>query len=182
MFNRIVFGNYGPVAKIFHWLIFLLLAAQYAVGSIMPHIGRNTLDEGWVHWHLLIGAVILAVIVARFVWRLFHPVAMADGLTGWEFWLSRITHLSLYALVFIMTVLGWAAANSRGWDVKLLGAVTLPQLAPKGSEWGHEAGDIHNILVYVLLAFIALHVAGALYHYLIKRDQVLQRMLSASRP
>ena len=78
MFNRIVFGNYGPVAKIFHWLIFLLLAAQYAVGSIMPHIGRKTLDEGWVHWHLILGAVILAVIVARFAWRLFHPVAMAD--------------------------------------------------------------------------------------------------------
>ena len=175
-------GGYGSVAKTFHWLIFLLLAAQYAIGSIMPHIGRKTLDEGWVHWHLLVGATILAVIVARFAWRLFHPVALADGLTGWEFWLSRITHLSLYALVFIMTVLGWAAANSRGWDVKLLGVVTLPQLAPKGSEWGHEAGDIHNILVYVLLGFIALHVAGALYHYFIKRDQILQRMLMAPRP
>lgn len=174
-------GGYGPVAKLFHWLIFLLLAAQYAIGSIMPHIGRNTLDESWVHWHLLVGAAIFAVIVARFAWRLFHPVALADGLTGWERWLSRVTHLSLYALVFIMTVLGWAAANSRGWDVKLLGVITLPPLCPKGSAWGHEAGDIHNILVYVLLAFIALHVAGALYHYFIKRDQVLQRMLRDSR-
>jgi cytochrome b561 len=180
MANGIPAGTYGPTAKIFHWLIFLLLAAQYAVGSIMPHIGRKTLDEGWVHWHLLVGAVILLVIVLRFAWRLFHPVALADGLTGWELALSRFTHLTLYALVFVMTVLGWAAANARGWTVELLGVIPLPALAPKGSSWGHEAGDIHNILVYVLLGFIALHVAGALYHYFIKRDRVMQRMMMAN--
>ena len=177
---RTLSGTYGPTAKVFHWLIFLLLAAQYAIGSIMPHIGRKTLDEGWVHWHLLVGAAILAVIVLRFIWRLFHPVALADNLAPWEMALSRVTHLTLYLLVFVMTVLGWAAANARGWDVKLLGVVTLPALAPKGSAWGHEAGDIHNILVYVLLGFIALHVAGALYHYFIKKDGVMQRMFTAS--
>jgi cytochrome b561 len=179
--NNLRPGSYDPIAKLFHWAIFLLLLAQYTVGSIMPHIGRNTLNEGWVNWHLTIGALILAVIVARFVWRLMHPVPLPDAKPKWEIALSRFTHLSLYALVFIMTVLGWAAANSRGWEVKLLGVIHLPALAPEGSAWGHEAGDIHNILVYVLLGFIALHVAGALYHYFILRDRVLQRMMMAPR-
>lgn len=171
--------SYGTIAKIFHWLIFLLLAAQYAVGSIMPHIGRGTRNEGWVNWHLSIGAAILFVILLRLIWRFAFPVALPAGMTGWETMLARATHLILYALVLIMTVLGWAAANARGWDVKLFGAVTLPALAPNGSDWGHEAGDIHNVLVYVLLGFIILHVAGALYHYFILRDRVLQRMLPA---
>ncbi|MEO8894874.1 MAG: cytochrome b [Rhizomicrobium sp.] len=172
--------SYGGTAKIFHWLIFLLLAAQYAVGSIMPHIGRKTLNEGWVNWHLSIGAAILFVILLRLVWRLLYPVAPASNMPAWELLVSRATHLILYALVLVMTVLGWAAANARGWDVKLFGVVTLPALAPSGSSWGHEAGDIHSILVYVLLGFIALHVAGALYHYFILRDRVLQRMMPAS--
>jgi cytochrome b561 len=171
--------SYGSTAKIFHWLIFLLLAAQYAVGSIMPHIGRKTLNEGWVNWHLSIGAAILFVIVLRLIWRLLVPVALTTDMPRWEYYLSYSTHLILYALVLIMTVLGWAAANARGWDVKLFGVFTLPAIAPNGSSWGHEAGDIHNILVYVLLGFIALHVAGALYHYFILRDRVLQRMLPA---
>ena len=34
--------GYGIVAKLLHWLIFGLLAVQYAIGSIMPHIGRKT--------------------------------------------------------------------------------------------------------------------------------------------
>mgnify|MGYP001555719872 FL=1 len=180
MWDRASTGSYGTTAKLFHWLIFALLVAQYAIGSIMPHIGRKTLDEGWVHWHLLVGAVILAVIVLRFVWRLLRPVALATNLAPWELALSRITHFTLYGLVLVMTALGWAAANARGWEIKLLGIIPLPQIAANGAKWGHEAGDIHNILVYVLLGFIALHVAGALYHYFIKRDDVLQRMLTDS--
>jgi cytochrome b561 len=171
--------GYGTVAKILHWLIFLLLAVQYAIGSIMPHIGRKTLNEGWVSWHFSVGAAILFFIVIRLIWRLLYPVPLLPTLPPWEKCLAGVTHWALYLLVLAMTLLGWAATNSRGWDVKLFGLVTLPPLAPNGSEWGHECGDIHNILVYVLLGFIALHVAGALYHYFVLRDRVLQRMWMA---
>ena len=169
--------GYGPVAKILHWLIFALLVVQYAIGSIMPHIGRKTVNEGWVSWHFSVGAAILFFIVIRLVWRLVHPVPQLPTLAPWEKLLSGITHWALYLLVLAMTLLGWAATNARGWDVKLFGVVTLPQLVPNGSAFGHECGDIHNILVYVLLAFIVLHVAGALYHYFVKHDRVVARML-----
>src|SRR6185437_9220998 len=66
--------GYGAVAKILHWLIFALLAVQYTIGSIMPHIGRRTQDQGWVAWHFSVGAAILFFIVLRLIWRLFHPV------------------------------------------------------------------------------------------------------------
>jgi cytochrome b561 len=169
--------GYGLVAKLLHWLIFILLAVQYAIGSIMPHIGRKTVDEGWVSWHFSVGAAILFFIVIRLAWRLLHPVPQHPSLAPWERLAFGITHWSLYLLVLVMTLLGWAATNSRGWDVKLFGLVTLPQVAPKGSKWGHECGDIHNVLVYVLLGFILLHVAGALYHHFVKRDQVVGRIL-----
>jgi len=111
--------GYGVVAKILHWLIFLLLAVQYAIGSIMPHIGRKTLNEGWVNWHFSVGASILFFIVIRLIWRLLHPVPQLPTLAPWERKLTGFIHRALYALVLIMTLLGWAAANSRGWEVKL---------------------------------------------------------------
>lgn len=171
--------GYGMVAKLLHWLIFILLAVQYAIGSIMPHIGRKTLDEGWVSWHFSVGAAILFVIVIRLLWRLFNPVPQLPTMAPWERVVSGITHWVLYLLVLAMCLLGWAATNSRGWDVNLFGLVTLPKISPTGSAWGHEAGDIHNILVYVLLGFIVLHVVGALYHHFVKHDQVVGRMLFA---
>src|SRR5579875_3273842 len=60
-------SGYGAIAKILHWLIFALLAVQYAIGSIMPHIGRHTADEGWVAWHFSVGAAILFFIVLRLI-------------------------------------------------------------------------------------------------------------------
>lgn len=169
--------GYGVVAKILHWLIFALLAVQYAIGSIMPHIGRHTTDEGWVSWHFSVGAAILFFIVLRLAWRLVHPVPQLPTLSAFERLVSGATHWALYLLVLAMTLLGWAATNSRGWDVRLFGLVTLPSIAPKGSHWGHECGDIHNVLVYVLLGFIVLHVTAALYHYFVKRDEVAGRMV-----
>ena len=170
-------SGYGAVAKILHWTIFALLAVQYAIGSIMPHIGRRTLDEGWVAWHFSVGAAILFFIIVRLIWRLMHPVPQLQTLAPWEKLLSGVTHWALYILVLSMTILGWAATNARGWGVKLFGIITLPSIAPAGSKWGHECGDIHNVLVYVLLGVIAFHVAAALYHYYVKHDQVVARML-----
>jgi cytochrome b561 len=174
-------AGYGMVAKILHWLIFVLLAVQYTIGSIMPHIGRKTVNEGWVSWHFSVGAAILFFIVLRLFWRLLHPVPQLPTLAPWEKFLTGFTHWALYILVLAMTLLGWAATNSRGWDVNLFGILTLPKISPTGSEWGHECGDIHNVLVYVLLGFIILHVAAALYHHFVKHDQVVGRMLFAKK-
>ena len=169
--------SYDPVAKLLHWLIFALLAAQFSVGFLMPHIGRNTPNEGLVSWHLSLGAAILAVMTLRLLWRVKRPVAPLQGLAAWEVRLAGLTHAGLYLLVFVMVLLGWAAANFRGWTVMLMGVIPLPPLAAKGTDWAHTAGDVHNTLVYVLLALIALHVAGALYHKVVRRDDVLGRML-----
>jgi len=168
--------GYGFWHKSFHWIIFALIAAQYVVGSVMPHIGRDTQDEGWVHWHFTIGAMILFFIVARLIWRLIHPVRLLD-MPGWQARLASLTHTGLYVLILVMTVLGWAATGDRGWTIYLFGFIPLPALAAKGTPWAHTAGDIHNVLVYVLLAFIVLHVLAALYHQFVLRDRVLARMM-----
>ena len=177
MSNMTSNDTYGVIAKTFHWLVAGLLAAQYAVGWLMPHITRNTPKVGLVSWHVSLGATILAVLLLRLIWRLAFPVMPDTSLSGWELAASRITHAGLYILVVAMTVLGWAAAGYYGWEVDLFGLVPLPSLAAKGASWAHTAGDVHNGLQWFLLAFIVLHIAAALYHYTIKRDQVLQRML-----
>ncbi len=169
--------GYGATAKIFHWLIVALLIAQYTVGSIMPHIGRDTQNTGWVHRHLSIGAIILVVMVLRLLWRIKGPTPRPDTDVSWERKLATFTHWMLYALVIVLAVLGWAAANSRGWDVMLFNTIPLPALSPKGSVWGHTAGDIHSTLIYVLLGFIVLHLAGVLKHQFIDRSNILRRML-----
>ena len=169
--------TYGVIAKTLHWLLFILLSAEYVLAEIMPHVRPNTPNVGLVAWHVSVGTAILFFMILRVLWRLTHPVPPLATIPGWQKLISHLTHVGTYLLIIVVVVLGWAAASFEGWNVQLFGELSLPALAAKGTSWAHDAGDVHDFLAYVLLGLIALHIAAALYHYLVMRDKVLQRML-----
>jgi cytochrome b561 len=47
--------------------------------------------------------------------------------------------------------------------------------------FGGAALAIHEVVAWVLIALVALHAAAALFHYFIRGDSILQRMLPAQR-
>jgi cytochrome b561 len=165
------------VAKSLHWLVAVLLLAQFTLGWTMPHVGGKTLPVGLIFWHVSVGMLLLAVILGRFGWRLAHPVPLLGGVPVWQNWTARVTHVLLYAAVFVQILLGWANAAARAWTVDIFGLAPLPWIVPAKSPLGMAAGDIHDDFAFVLLALIALHVVAALYHYFVLRDSVLRRML-----
>jgi cytochrome b561 len=169
--------EYGLLHRSLHWAVAGLIVANYIVGWTMPHVGNTTPNAGLVHWHLLLGAAVFFFLVVRMAWNTVAHVPLEPGMPVWQLHLARTTHGLLYATMLVMTVLGWAGANYRGWTVTLFDAVPLPALAAKGMAWAKAAGDVHMTLGWVLLGLIVLHVAAALYHYVIMRDRVLQRML-----
>jgi cytochrome b561 len=167
---------YDSVARFIHWSIVLLIATQFVIGWTMPEVHHDTKPVGLIAWHLGVGALLVAVMAVRIVWRLTHKppaVTLAPLLSA----ASRITHLLLYVALVVVPLLGWANASSRGWTVKLLGVVPYPSLTPAGSALGHRMGDVHGVLAWVLLALIAAHIAAALFHRFVLRDRVMQRML-----
>lgn len=171
-------SGYGGVAKTLHWLVFALAFAQYVVAIAMPDIGRNTVPGALIDLHMSIGAAILAVIVVRWFWRIGYPVPLATSdLPGWEQPIARGMHVSLYALLAVNPVLGWLNASARDWTISLFGALTLPHLLAPHARMGTIAGDVHAFPAWTLLILIGVHVAAALYHYFVRRDSVLQRML-----
>ena len=171
-------SGYAGTAKTLHWLILALLIAQFAFAWTMPHIGRNTPVTTVISLHFTFGIVILAVAAVRLVWRGTHgEPPPEDGVPPWQTTSARIIHWLLYALLFVIPVLGWINASWRNMPIVMFGH-PLPQLvAPRAPGWSWS-GDVHNILAnYVMLTLIGLHIAAALYHYFIRRDRVLQRML-----
>ena len=87
-------------------------------------------------------------------------------------------HWLLYGLLFVLPILGWINASYRGFPVSLFGLVELPKLLATRAPGFGWIGDVHGVLAnYAMLALVGLHVAAALYHYFVRRDGVLQRML-----
>ena len=170
--------GYNGTAKALHWLVLALLIVQFILAWTMPHIGRNTPVTTLIGLHFSFGAVILVVAVVRLLWRLTHPEPEPDGLPPWQLIAARLNHWLLYLLLFVVPVLGWINASWRGMPVSVFGLFEMPKLiATRAPGWGWT-GDIHGLLAdYAILGLVGLHVVAALYHYFIRRDGVLQRML-----
>ena len=167
---------YNPFARALHWGIGLLIVVEFALAWLMPDVHRDTQPVGLIAWHIGVGTSILALMLLRLLWRAAAGApALLPGPT-WQEHLAKLAHGLLYAGFVVLPLLGWANASSRGWTVHLAGLVGLPALAPEGARWAHELGDVHQLLAYALLGVIGLHVAGALYHAVLLRDQTMQRM------
>jgi cytochrome b561 len=178
---RRVAAGYTSGAKILHWLIVALLIAQFTFAWTMPHIGRNTRITTLISLHFNFGVVILAVALARLLWRLGHGEPEPEtGIPPWQITTARVVHWSLYSLLLVVPVLGWINAFWRNMPVVLFG-LELPKLVTTRAPGWQWTGDVHGLLAnYAMLTLVGLHVLAGLYHYFIRRDRVLQRMLPGS--
>jgi cytochrome b561 len=171
-------SGYGAVAKALHWLVFGLVLAQYVVAILMPDIGRGTVPGTLINLHMSFGALIVVALIVRWLWRIGHPVPLATGdLPHWEQPVARILHALLYLLLAVNPILGWMNASARDWTITVFGLFTLPHVVAPHARIGMLAGDVHTFLAWTLLVLIGLHVAAALFHFFVRRDDVLQRML-----
>jgi cytochrome b561 len=170
--------RYTTTAKVLHWMIVALLIAQFIFAWTMPHIGRNTPVTTLISLHFTFGIIILAVALVRLAWRATHsePTPL-DGMPPWQVHSARVIHWALYLLLLVLPILGWINASYRGMPIVMFG-IELPKLiGTRAPGWGWT-GDVHTLLAYyVMLTLIGLHFAAGLYHYFIRRDRVLQRML-----
>lgn len=168
--------HYGTTAKALHWAIVGLLVVQYSIGWLMPdvHAGPPGVP---MTWHISIGTVILALIVARLVWRLWHPVAPDSSLPAWQRITSEAVHWLLYLLVLLTTLSGWLFASARSWKVSWFFVTRLPMLTAGNRTLVKALDGWHQNFMWALLVIAGLHIAAALVHLLYYRDGVMRRML-----
>ena len=170
--------GYDPVAKSLHWLIVALVLTQFVISWLMPGIGRNTVPGPLINLHFSFGVLILVAMAIRLAHRLMHPVPLhIPDSAPWERWIAHATHEFFYAMLLIGPFLGWASASAHQLPVTVFGLFTLPDIAAPEARWALTAGDVHTYAMWTLLGLIGLHAAAALYHYFVRHDRVLQRML-----
>src|SRR5262249_10578981 len=115
--------------------------------------------------------------VARFLWRVAHPVSPESSLPSWQRITSEGVHWLLYLLVLLTTLSGWIFASARGWTVSWFFVAPLPMLTPGNRTLVKVLDGWHQNFMWALLIVCGLHVAAAFMHLFYYRDGVMRRML-----
>ena len=175
-------ASYGAGARVFHWLTATLLLVIIPMGLIMGRLPRGTPQNVLFITHESLGLTILALTLARFLWRLGHqPPAPSTDLNQVEHVASGGVHVLLYAILIIMPVTGYLFVTLSGIDLSYFGIVHVPALTEPDKPLGKTFGAIHITLQWAIYALAAMHIGAALHHYFFRHNDVLARMLPGLR-
>lgn len=105
---------------------------------------------------------------------------------AWHRILARLNQIGFYGILILMPLSGWLLVGMSGTGPTVFGFITLPSLmqASPNSDPNVVSGPfdvLHVGLAWVLIVTVALHLAGALYHALVRKDGVFTSMAS-TRP
>lgn len=170
--------RYDAGARLFHWLVALLLIVQIPAGIAMiaPGLPQPTIDAIYV-MHKGLGVVLLVILLARLLWRLVRGTPpMPAHWPALERSIASRTHIALYVLLIVLSVSGYVHVIGGGFPIELLNVFGVPPLIPEMPSAAMAASLVHRFASFLLVALVAVHVAEVLRHHLVERDGELSRM------
>lgn len=171
--------EYGSVRKLLHWLVAILVVVQIGLGVGLAYAPPedHALAARLFGTHDGIGATILALMLLRLVLRLLLGVpVMPRGVPDWAERLAHLNHRLMYLLLIVQPVVGYLNNGANGYPWSIFGYYTIPAVIAKDAVLAEYLKAAHMGIGTALIALILLHLLGAFYHGVIRRDGVLQRM------
>jgi cytochrome b561 len=171
-------AQYTRTAIVLHWVIALLIVANFVLGLTMVDLPLSPQKLKYFSYHKWTGITIWLIVMLRIVWRLGHrPPLLPAGMPGWQRAAAHVSHFALYLLMFAIPISGWLYSSAAGKPVVYLGLVPLPDLVAPDKQLAERLELLHITLNFTLLGLVLLHVLAGLKHHFIDRDSVLARML-----
>ena len=170
--------SYGSVAKFFHWTVSVLVITLLIIGTIMIGLDNSPTKGNMFQIHKLTGILVLSFMVLRTLWTLNNPKPeLPPGTKPWEKFAERLVHYSFYFLLIAMPFSGWIMSTAAGYNPHI-GSLEFPLIGiPKSKSLAHLAEDIHYWVAWTIAAILIMHVAAALKHHFVDKDNILTRMM-----
>ena len=174
----------SPLTVGLHWLIGLTMIGMVFLGLWMADLPKDYPKADklfWINLHKSIGMLVIAFASWRLVRRMRIGLPLNVGVTKtWEQHLAKTIHYFLLFATIALPLSGiiYSIGSARG--ISVFGIPVIPQiLAEKNPQLAGFSRQVHEIMGWLLLAAVALHIAGALKHHVMDKDGTLNRMLGA---
>jgi cytochrome b561 len=162
-------------SRLLHWPMAAMVLTMLGIGVAM--VASLADYHMLVSIHRPLGITILTLVVVRFVNRLLNPpppfpatMARAERLA------ATASELTMYGLMFVLPLVGWGMLSAARYPIVLYGSLHLPFILPHDAMLYAVLRKAHTILAYLFFLTFLAHLGAILFHTLIVRDGILQRM------
>ena len=172
--------RYPPMARKLHWATAALVGVMFVLGLWITYFEPKdeALKFALYDGHESTGAMVFVLVLARLGRRFADPPAPLPRTVPMVLRIAAHTnHMLLYALLLIQPVLGFLATNAWGFPLHWARLVPIPSPLGKNERLAPILSDLHGYGAALLLLLIGAHLCGAMFHAVIRRDGVAQRML-----
>ncbi len=174
--------GYGWLSIALHWTAALAVILMLVTGfraDMAADAGDRATRAAVMGWHVGLGACFFLILLLRVVSSYLQPRPAAAEQAPLLKFLSAATHQILLLGILIQIISGPLAVWSGGRAINVFDVIAIPSpFAERNQDVLELAELLHAIGRWALVAFIGLHVLGALKHTFIDSDGIMRRMLS----
>jgi len=182
-------NRYDAVAITLHWVMATAFLLMLASGIAMVNFDfvPQSLKFNLYQWHKSLGVLLIFAFGLRILWRLFHkPPTLPETFKKLDRIGAHLGHWGLYALMIAMPISGWIMVSSSVYG--------LPTIVFGWFEWphitslsGNESVNMlakrsHEIMAWVFIALITIHVLAVIKHAVVDKENLLKRMFFGKDP
>ena len=167
--------QFALLSRILHWLMAAMLLTMLFIGvSMVASLGDY---HRLVAIHRPLGIMILILAAIRLANRQFTTLPpFPPTMSRLERLAASSSEKLLYALMFVLPLVGWGMLSAGHYPIVMFGSVHLPPILPAHPMLYAALRKAHTIFAYLLFATFLAHLSAVLFHTLIVRDRLLDRM------
>ena len=169
------FGKYGLLAKLFHWITFIILILQIPFGFYLVDLEFSDRRIDLENIHILIGITVFYITLFRLIWKFFNPSA-ADGNSFFkgQIFIAKANHFLLYLSIFTITISGILKKLYMGERLNFL--FFKYGFNQDNFTLADTFYEVHIYANYLLIALVTLHIFAVIIHHIVFKDKILNKI------
>jgi len=168
-------NRFALQSRVLHWLMAAMLLAMLFIGvSMVTSLGNYA---RLVAIHRPVGIAILILAIVRLANRMLttlppFPLTMSPL----ERRVAAGSEKLLYGLMILLPLVGWGMLSAGHLPIVMVGRLHLRPILPARPMLFAFLRRSHTVLAYLLFLTFLAHLSAVLFHTLVVRDHLLDRM------
>ena len=169
------FSKYGLLAKLFHWITFIILILQIPFGFYLVGLEFSDRRIDLENIHIFIGLMVFYITLFRLIWKFFNS-SPTDGNSFFkgQIFVAKVNHFLLYLSIFTITISGVLKKLYMGEKLNFL--FFKYGFYQDNFTLADTFYEVHIYANYLLIVLVALHILAVIVHHFIFKDKILDKI------